>query len=79
MEEKLNDQEIARREKLQKLKELGVDPYGEAYERTDTSKTCREKAEGQTNETLEANPIYVNVAGRIMFMRKMGKASFSPI
>ena len=76
MEEKLNDQELARREKLEKLKALGVDPYGEAYERTDTSKTCKEKAEGQTNESLEANPVYVNVAGRIMFMRKMGKASF---
>ncbi len=76
MEERLNDQEIARREKLQKLRELGVDPYGEAYERTDTSKTCKEKSEGQTNESLEANPIYVNVAGRVMFMRKMGKASF---
>lgn len=76
MEIKLTDQEKARRDKLAKLQEMGVNPWGQAYERTDTSATCREKAEGKTNEELEANHIYVNVAGRIMFLRKMGKASF---
>ena len=76
MEEKLNDQELARREKLKKLAELGVNPWGEAYKRTDTTLTCREKSEGKTNEELETNHIYVDVAGRIMFLRKMGKASF---
>ena len=76
MEEKLTDQEQARRDKLQKLIDMGVNPWGEAYKRTDTTETCREKASGKSNEELEANPIYVNVAGRIMFLRKMGKASF---
>ena len=76
MERKLTDQELVRREKLQKLQELGVNPWGEKYERTDTSATCRTKCEGKTNEELEANPIHVNVAGRVMFLRKMGKASF---
>lgn len=76
MEEKLNDQELVRREKLKKLEELGIDPWGERFDRTDTSKTCREKAEGKTNEELEVNPVYVKVAGRLMSLRKMGKASF---
>ncbi len=76
MEEKLNDQVLARREKLKKLKELGVDPWGQRYDRTDSSKSCREKAKDKTNEELEANKIEVKVAGRIMFLRKMGKASF---
>lgn len=79
MEEKLNDQELARREKLNKLKELGVNPWGQAFVRTDTSETCREKSNGKTNEELEANQINVVVAGRIMFLRKMGKASFVTI
>ena len=79
MEERLTDQELARREKLKKLEELGINPWGEAFERTDTSATCREKANGKTNEELEANPIHVTVAGRIMFLRKMGKASFVSI
>ena len=76
MEEKLNDQELARREKLEKLKELGVDPWGQRFVRTDNSSTCRNKVLNKTNEELEANQVYVTVAGRIMQMRKMGKASF---
>lgn len=76
MEEKLNDQELVRREKLKKLEELGVNPWGEKFERTDTTKTTKEKAFGKTNEELEANPIYVKLAGRLMSLRKMGKASF---
>ena len=76
MEEKLNDQELARREKLKKLEEMGVYPWGEKFVRTDTSATCKEKAAGKTNEILEKEPIDVTVAGRIMFLRKMGKASF---
>lgn len=76
MERKLTDQELVRREKLQKLIELGVNPWGQKYDRTDSTKTCKEKCEGKTNEELESSPIHVNVAGRVMFLRKMGKASF---
>src|SRR5574344_3100364 len=76
MEEKLNDQEIIRREKLQKLIDMGVNPWGERFIRTDSTKTCREKLQGKTNEELQEKPIRVIVAGRIMALRKMGKASF---
>ena len=76
MEEKLNDQELARREKIKKLQELGVDPWGKKFDRTDSTKSAKEKALNKTNEELEANPIEVTLAGRIMFLRKMGKASF---
>ncbi len=74
--EELNDQELVRREKLEKLKELGVDPYGSKFERTDTTKSCREKVLNKTNEELNENHIYVKVAGRAMSIRRMGKASF---
>ena len=76
MEEKLNDQEIIRREKLKKLEELGVNPRGERFDRTDTTKSAREKSNGKTNEELDAEHVYVKLAGRIMSLRKMGKASF---
>ena len=79
MEEKLTDQELARREKLRKLVELGVNPYGQRYERTDSSKSAKAKLEGKTNEELENSPVNVKVAGRVMFLRKMGKASFLSI
>lgn len=72
----LNDQEIVRREKLEKLKELGVDPYGDAYERTDSSKSAKDKIANLSDEELKENPIYTSVAGRIMSIRRMGKASF---
>ena len=79
MEEKLTDQERARREKLAKYKEMGVDPFGEKFERTDSVKQLREKCADKTNEELDANKIYVTVAGRIMSLRRMGKASFMNI
>lgn len=79
MENELNDQELVRREKLKKLEELGVDPFGSKFERTDTSKTVKEKCSDKNNEELEANPVYVTVAGRVMAIRKMGKASFMNI
>ena len=79
MEEKLTDQERARRDKLARYKELGVDPYGHKFERSDSVKSVREKCAGKTAEELEAAQIYVTVAGRIMALRKMGKASFMNI
>ena len=30
MEEKLTDQEIVRRQKVEKIKEIGIDPFGQA-------------------------------------------------
>ena len=79
MEEKLTDQEIARRQKREKLKELGLDPFGQAYDRTDWSKDIRELVSGKTHEEVEQMNLHVSIAGRIMFIRKMGKASFFTI
>ena len=52
MEEKFTDQEQARRDKLAKYKELGVDPFGEKFVRSDSVKSVRAKCEGKTNEEL---------------------------
>ena len=38
MEEKLTDQEVVRRQKVEKLKEMGIDPIGQAFDQTDWSK-----------------------------------------
>ena len=75
----LTDQELVRREKVKKLRELGIDPFGQAYEVTIKSQEIKDKYKGYTNEELEAMNIEVSVAGRIMFLRKMGKASFFAI
>ena len=80
MEElELTEQEINRRQKLDKLKELNIDPFGQAYDRTDWSEDIRNKIAGLDHESVEKLNLHVSVAGRIMFIRKMGKASFFSI
>ncbi len=79
MEEKLTDQQQARRDKLAKYQELNIEPFGQKFERTDTVRSVHERCDGKTNEELEANKVYVTVAGRIMSLRRMGKASFMNI
>jgi len=76
MEEKLNDQEQARLDKLPKYIELGVDPFGSKYDWKDSIKDIRKKFEGKTAEDLTAEQVKVNVAGRLIAIRRMGKASF---
>ena len=75
-DEKLTDQELARREKLKKLEDLGVYPWGEKFERTHSILACRDAAKDKTEEELEANPINVKIAGRILLLRRKGKAAF---
>ncbi len=79
MERNFTEQELVRREKANKLKELGLDPFGDRYDRTALAGDLKEKYQDKTHEELENDNIIVKVAGRIMFIRKMGKASFFTI
>ncbi len=75
----LTDQEIIRREKAEKLREMGIDPFGERYDRNGWANDIKEKYQNLEHEAFEQiNDVY-KVAGRIMFIRKMGKASFFTI
>lgn len=76
MEEKLNDQEQARRDKLPRYQELGIDPFGARYEWKDQIKDLRKQYASWTEEQFNENPVTVNVAGRLLAIRRMGKASF---
>ena len=73
------EQELVRRGKLEKFKELGIDPFGHKFERTLYSTEVKEKYSNLTHEELEEQDNIEIVAGRIMFIRKMGKASFFSI
>ena len=75
----LSEQEIVRRNKLEKYKELGLDPFGQAFDQKNKSAEIKEKYKDLSHEELEEKNIQVSVAGRIMFIRKMGKASFFSI
>ena len=73
------DQELIRREKASKLKELGMDPFGHRFDRTAWSKDIKEKYQDVEHDEFENINDEFIVAGRIMFIRKMGKASFFTI
>lgn len=76
MEEKLTDQEQARHQKLAKYEELGVDPFGSRYDWKDQIRDIRKNYGSLTVEELEEKKPVVNVAGRLMSIRRMGKAAF---
>lgn len=71
----LNDQQVHRREKLDQYRELGIDPFGHKFNVDST-------AAGLKNDYASLNPEEVDetkevsLAGRIVLLRKMGKASF---
>ena len=74
-----SEQELVRRDKVEKLKDLGIDPFGHRFEITDFSKNIKDKYQDLSHDELEELHVNVAVAGRIMFIRKMGKASFFSI
>ena len=69
--QELSEQELIRREKLAKLRELGIDPYpAAAFDISHYATTVSEKFEqGQ----------HVRMAGRLMSRRVQGKASFAEL
>ena len=79
MERNFTEQELVRREKAEKLKELGLDPFGHRYDREDYAKDIKEKYQDVEHDAFENMDDTAKVAGRIMFIRKMGKASFFTI
>ena len=73
------EQELVRRGKLDKFKELGIDPFGHRFDRTMYSNEVKEKYSDLSHDELEEQNNIEIVVGRIMFIRKMGKASFFSI
>jgi len=68
-----------RRNKLDELRDLGVDPFGSKYVRTHYTADILKGYEEKSNEELEELAVEVSIAGRIMQKRGMGKASFAHI
>ena len=67
----LSEQEIIRRDKLNALRELGINPYpADLYPVNTTSKQVKENFEEGKK---------VNVAGRLMSVRDQGKACFAEL
>ena len=77
--DELNDQLLVRRQKMEELRESGLDPFGARFERTHLSKEIREAYEGLSKEELDETVHEVKIAGRIMTKRGKGKAGFAHI
>ena len=68
---KLNDQMLIRREKLEKIRALGVEPYGQKFDWDHHAQDIRDHA-----DELEKEETHVRMAGRIMIRRGQGKTAF---
>ena len=79
MEIQRTDQEIVRREKAEKIREMGMDPFGHKFSRDAYASELQEKYKDVPHDDFENITDEYTVVGRIMFIRKMGKASFFTI
>ncbi|MFC0395620.1 lysine--tRNA ligase [Paenibacillus mendelii] len=84
MEHQSQEQELSellkiRRDKLDELRGLGIDPFGGKFERSHSAKQIVDAFENTSKEDLHEQNVQVAVAGRIMQKRGMGKASFAHI
>ena len=74
-EKQLNDQERHRREKLDLYRQRGIDPFGHKFDvNSSAAQLKKDYASLQPEEVKEDSK--VKIAGRIVLLRKMGKASF---
>ena len=84
MENKNNNQPVltvqeqtkVRIEKLEKLKEKGVAPFGQKFDVKDKIADLKAKYAEKSKEELEENVVMATVAGRIITKRDMGKIAF---
>ncbi|MEE0363134.1 MAG: lysine--tRNA ligase [Prevotella sp.] len=70
----LSEQEIGRRQSLQELRDMGIDPYPAAEYPTNAFST-----DIKENFVDKGEPREVCIAGRMMSRRVMGKASFAEL
>lgn len=75
--EDLNDQMLVRRQKMEQLRENGIDPFGKRFERTHNSAELHELFDPRTKEELAEMGLTASVAGRMMTRRGKGKAGFA--
>ncbi|MEC1602077.1 MULTISPECIES: lysine--tRNA ligase [Bacillus] len=75
--EELNDQLQVRRDKMNQMRENGIDPFGARFERTHQSEQIIAAYQNLTKEELEEKAIEVTIAGRMMTKRGKGKAGFA--
>ncbi len=77
--EELNDQMKVRREKMETLRESGIDPFGHKFTRTHSSAELHAEYDENTKEELHEKDLHATIAGRLMTKRGKGKVGFAHI
>ena len=76
MNHNLTEQEIIRREKMEELREKGIDPFGVPFKPEHHSGELFKLYDDRSKEDLAELNIPAKIAGRVMTKRVMGKAGF---
>lgn len=66
-----------RHARIQEIEALGFKAYGQRFEFTHTVPQILAEYSARTGEELEQNRVNVRVAGRVLTVRRMGKAGFA--
>jgi lysyl-tRNA synthetase class 2 len=77
MAEPLRELIAQRLRKLGELRQMGMEPFGGAFECSHTAAQLRERFGPLDGQSLEEQSPQVSVAGRLMSIRDFGKAAFS--
>nr|TXF82154.1 lysine--tRNA ligase [Alkalicoccus halolimnae] len=72
-----SDQMQVRKEKLQNMLDLGIDPFGGRFERTHDAAGIVSQYDDLSKEELAETEVPVTIAGRMMTKRGKGKAGFA--
>lgn len=78
-EQTMNDQLKVRREKMDELREEGIDPFGHRFERTDLAQDLQDKYGDMDKDELDAKQVVATIAGRMLAKRGKGKVGFADI
>lgn len=78
-ERQMNDQMRVRHEKMDELREEGIDPFGHEFKPTALAKALTEEYDQYSKEELEEKDVTVTIAGRMVAKRGSGKVGFADI
>lgn len=78
-DKEMNDQLIVRRQKLDELREEGIDPFGHRFERTHLMSQLHDEYGDMDKDELADKNVQVTVAGRMVSKRGKGKVGFADL
>lgn len=75
--EEINDQIAQRVKKMEALRAANIAPYGRRFDGKTNLSEISIKFENASKETLESQPVHYKIAGRMISLRRFGKAGFA--